>query len=71
MHAHAELAGDVAELAALVELLLDPRGEIGQRVEGVIELAGRRRVRQSETEIVGRDDVIARRQVRDQIAEHE
>ena len=47
------------------------RGQPGQRVEGVAELSGRRRVGQAEAQMVRSDHVIPVGQQRDQVAEHE
>ena len=62
---------DVHRVAADPEGIEQPGGEIGQCVEGVVELLDRRRVGEPEAEVVRGDHPVAIGQLRNQVAEHE
>jgi hypothetical protein len=62
---------DVHGIPGNPELAQQGRGQLGQRVEGIGELPGRRRARKAEAQMVGSDHVIPIGQQPDEIAEHE
>ena len=62
---------DVDGVAVHPELVEQVCGQIGQRVEGVVEVGRGGRVGEAEAEVIRRDDVVAARQLWNQVAEHE
>jgi hypothetical protein len=62
---------DVEGVAGDAELVQQGCSEVGERVEGAVELVGGRCVGQSEAQVIGGDHVVPVGQHRYEVAEHE